>query len=142
MIIFGSGRKVISGSMRAVPQPCPSCGQMAMGQTVIQRYFHLFFIPTLPMGKDCVAHCGHCGRSMAMPVPPTASTPIWSFAGAGILAVIFGISIVSSAMQKASTRTADAAPQVNNAVGAPAAPAPPPPTTPTPARPTAKHKTH
>jgi hypothetical protein len=126
MIIFGSGRKAISGSTRAVPHPCPSCGQMALGQTVFQRYFHLFFIPTFPLGKDCVGHCGHCRRTMPMPVPPT-STPIWSFAGAGVLAVIFGLGVVSSAMQKASTKTAAAAPQLQNAAAvAPATPPPPP----------------
>ena len=47
MVIFGSGTKVLTEEV------CPSlccqhCGNAAVSACVVQRYFHIFWIPVLP----------------------------------------------------------------------------------------------
>jgi hypothetical protein len=98
-----------------------------MAAISMQSYFHLFFIPTLPMGKSASAHCGNCGNSMGVAVPPSVSTPLWSFAGAGIVGTIAAIGVVSSAVQQASTRSASAATDMPAATPATATTPPSPP---------------
>ena len=63
MIIFGTKTKSLG--TRPVALACDACGsgpQVLVGQ---QRYFHLYWLPTLPLGKSAVAICGHCKRATA-----------------------------------------------------------------------------
>jgi hypothetical protein len=101
MIIFGSGSKRVSGSEQRLPHYCPRCGQQALSQVDVQRYFHLFFIPTLPMARTSVTVCAHCRGQLQH--PSAKSAPLWAFSGAMALVAVFAVSVIGSVVHKAAS---------------------------------------
>lgn len=87
---------------------CPCC---AKDNTIYilpyQIYFHIFWVPTFPMGKDYTVYCNSCGKEFLPAYFPMTSrvrgqleTPKWTFlglliaAGFFILTVLFGLYII------------------------------------------------
>lgn len=66
--------------------PCSSC-QSTDSVVLIphQKYFHIFFIPIFPLGKEYEAHCKKCGATMPASLHQigdhSVKTPIWTFSG-------------------------------------------------------------
>ena len=59
-IIFGSRSK--NKVLGQVQYPCSRCGRMAFHTLVrSQRWFALYFIPIIPMGKTTTSRCNLCG---------------------------------------------------------------------------------
>ncbi|QWX84215.1 hypothetical protein H0I23_00765 [Cellulophaga sp. HaHaR_3_176] len=93
MIIFGTRSAHIE--TKQLPNiVCPKC--TTQGSTMIsiyRRHLHVFWIPTLPIGKTGTSHCQHCKQSLHANEMPTslereyknlktkAKGPIWQFSG-------------------------------------------------------------
>ena len=85
---------------------CEYCGaENSVYLNIFQRYFHIFWIPVLPLGKIGNTQCHHCKQVLEAKemsdeykaaykdLKSRAKTPIWTFAG---LAVIIVLAIVGS----------------------------------------------
>jgi hypothetical protein len=59
MIIFGWRSKVVPG-VQVVGASCPCCGGTTHHGFGAFRYFHLYWIPTVPFGKKVGLQCAHC----------------------------------------------------------------------------------
>ena len=59
-IIFGSRSK--NSVMGQIQYPCSRCGRMAY-HTIVRsrRWFTLYFLPVVPIGKSTTARCNLCG---------------------------------------------------------------------------------
>lgn len=99
MIVYGTRAKLIRSEY--VAGQCPNCGtNNSIYMSVFQRYAHIFWIPFFPVGKTGVSVCAHCKQTLnskIMPADPRFSydnlamqsqTPIWSYSGLGIVALI------------------------------------------------------
>ncbi|SMD42886.1 hypothetical protein SAMN00777080_1453 [Aquiflexum balticum DSM 16537] len=59
MIIFGS--KATQVASETINEKCASCGTPnSIQMTVFQKYAHVFWIPSFPMGKTSITQCSHC----------------------------------------------------------------------------------
>ena len=87
---------------------CPNCGaQNSTYLHVFQRYAHIFWIPLFPIGKTAVSQCSHCKQVLKLKeMPPAlvntyeqakaeAKTPVWTFSGLAVVAVIIIIGVIS-----------------------------------------------
>lgn len=98
MIIYGSR----SSQLRTqnIPGKCPSCQTENSTRLIgYQRYAHIFWIPLFPIGKIYLTECGHCKQALdkkditehfRIPFQDfknQLSTPLWTFAGLGLIAV-------------------------------------------------------
>jgi zinc-ribbon family len=92
-MIFGSKVKQLSNEARP-NLSCPHCnttGKMTVG--VVNKYFHVMFIPTFPTGKTGFSQCGHCKqileekdmpaniRSEVFNIKQDSKTPYWMYSG-------------------------------------------------------------
>src|SRR2546425_4821097 len=60
MIVFGSQRN--NTVMGQIQYPCSRCRRQAYHTLVrSRRWFTLFFIPVIPIGKTTISHCNLCG---------------------------------------------------------------------------------
>lgn len=89
---------------------CPSCGfQNSLQISVFQRYVHVFWIPTFPIGKTGYTQCVYCKQVMTQKEMPASlqmtykeaarctKTPIWMFSGL-ILAVLMVLATVMASV--------------------------------------------
>jgi len=58
MIIYGRGTKKLGTTVLAIL--CPRCGATSLTMTVIQHYFHIFWIPFFPAYRSSSLHCPRC----------------------------------------------------------------------------------
>jgi zinc-ribbon family len=64
MFIFGGGDSII-GSFHIPGTKCDYCSQEnTQVITIFGKYAHIFWIPIFPYGKDAMAECTHCKRTM------------------------------------------------------------------------------
>jgi hypothetical protein len=127
MIIVYGTRSHTSDTALAIP--CGNCQRPALVQSDWHRYFHIMFIPTFPVEKHRVVHCGACDNSYET----KASTPIWTFLGSVLLAacVVVGVGrqalrhLGASATSATITSAASAPPATPSSAPAASAPAPP-----------------
>lgn len=109
--------------------PCGNCRQPALVQSDWHRYFHIMFIPTFPVGKRRVIHCGACNNSYET----KASTALWTFIGSAILVTCALIGVgrqalkhynpeASAANLTAAAGTASASAAIPSASAAPSTP--------------------
>lgn len=87
LIFFGTG----SSNRPAIQTnyTCPACGRES--SIVIfphQRYFHIFWIPIFPIGKEYSKVCRGCGANFSgahLPITPQirnqVKTPLWTYFG-------------------------------------------------------------
>lgn len=115
MIIFGTSSTSRTGG--ALAQPCPHCGETEQVAIRRFRYFHLFFVPTLPVWSDKGAACNHCqltrwGKDASDALNAedgqSPSRPVWHYAGLAVLAALFTFITVFD-HGDAHVRAADAA---------------------------------
>jgi len=90
---------------------CPHCGEKGgIINSVFGRYVHIFWIPTIPIGKTGGAQCTKCNRTFKQKemnddlkrsyktMKSESRLPVWHFSGIAIIAVaILLISISSKA---------------------------------------------
>jgi hypothetical protein len=99
MIVYGSKATLLKSEF--ISEPCPNCNNNnSIQMSVYQRYAHIFWIPFFPIGKMGVSACSNCRQVLKdknMPASLKLSyqnlksqtrTPVWNFAGLGIVAVI------------------------------------------------------
>lgn len=59
MIFFGTKGRTIQGP-KVTTIHCPSCGNIEHETFGIQRYFHLYWIPTFPTSRTILVSCTNC----------------------------------------------------------------------------------
>jgi hypothetical protein len=114
MIIYGSKSKLLA--QQSLSEKCPSCGtQNSVAMHVFQRYAHVFWIPFFPTGKLGVSQCGHCKKTLRTKemspalkaeyenLQAQAKTPVWTFIGVALLAVLIVSIIVDENRKSAAT---------------------------------------
>ncbi|MEO0899760.1 MAG: hypothetical protein AAFY71_25335 [Bacteroidota bacterium] len=102
MIVYGTNATTI-GEGKVSHEVCPNCGaEDHIHVGVFSQYAHIYWIPLFPFRKKKVAKCTSCGYEMEkkeMPSPileaanqiaSQSKTPIWQFAGLGIIVLFFG----------------------------------------------------
>jgi hypothetical protein len=102
MIFYGTKATPV-GLYAAERLKCQNCGEENQLQfAVFARYFHLYWIPTIPLGKVAVSSCQHCQHAMEHKefkkdqqyqyayerIKAQTSTPKWHFAGLFLIAVL------------------------------------------------------
>ena len=106
MIVYGKKSKELASEL--LTSKCENCGtQHSIDMHVFQNYVHLFWIPFLPAGKTGISECAHCKQVLNLKEMPdllkesydclkaTTKTPIWTFAGIALVAVLMAIGIIS-----------------------------------------------
>ena len=106
MIIYGSRNKELA--KEHLVDKCSNCGtQNSIDLLVFQKYAHVFWIPFFPMGKTAVSQCDHCKQVLKLKEMPSplrtayenlkaqTKTPIWTFTGLALVAVLVTIGIIS-----------------------------------------------
>ena len=104
MIIYGT--KSTQLAKENIIEKCPNCGTSnSVEMYVFQKYAHIFWIPLFPTGKTAVSECSHCKQVLKqkeMPAPLKASfdnvkaqakTPIWTFSGLALIAILFSFGV-------------------------------------------------
>ncbi|TGE24127.1 hypothetical protein E5K00_02620 [Hymenobacter aquaticus] len=72
LFFFGLGQTRITTSPLAGVS-CAYCGTPdAVTATVFSRYFHVFWIPVIPLGKFSLTQCGHCKQVLEKKEMPAA----------------------------------------------------------------------
>lgn len=114
MIFYGTRATQILA--QAVDLPCPECGKSEQLALVIQKYVHIFWIPTFPLNKVKAVQCLHCkkasvGKDLSIvqqnlftTLKGRVRTPKWTFAGLLIIALLFAWGSVSGDREKAQTQ--------------------------------------
>ena len=125
MIIFGTRAKGLA-SNELGEIPCPSCGQPALTVHILQKYFHLFWIPTFPYKKSVATECAHCKQALVdkevpepirqemAPVMRSARTPITMYSGIMVIVALFGIGAMMSNVDQQNTKEYLAQPAVDD----------------------------
>jgi hypothetical protein len=122
MIIYGTNARKIA--QEVVADRCEKCGSDNTINLVIhQRYAHVFWIPSFPIGRITMSECSNCHNVLKKKeFPPTfshsldiakqkARTPVWTFAGAAIFVTVITWAIISNAMDKNESRDFAKAPK-------------------------------
>lgn len=107
MIVYGTRNKQLA--TEHLTEKCTHCGtQNSVEMHVFQKYAHIFWIPFFPMRKTGISQCNHCKQVLQLKeMPPSlkasyetvkaqTKTPLWTFAGAGLFAVLIVIGIISA----------------------------------------------
>jgi hypothetical protein len=115
VIIYGT--KSTQLAKETINEKCPNCGTSnSVDMYLFQKYFHVFWIPLFPTGKTAITECTHCKQVLKQkempaqlkasidPVKSQAKTPIWTFSGLALLAVLIAAIVISD--QKKSERNA------------------------------------
>ena len=109
-----------------IDSTCDNCNQSLQRVHVFQKYFHIFWIPTIPIGKQTVLVCMHCKkaihekemspqqRHLSVPKRSAAGTPAYMFTGLVLIACLIGWGKYSLSQERANTRTLIASPAVND----------------------------
>ena len=106
MVIYGT--KATQLAKETVTEKCQNCGtQNSIEIYVFQKYAHIFWIPLFPTGKTAVSECSHCKQVLKQKEMPAAlkasydnikvqsKTPIWTFSGLALLAVLISFGVYS-----------------------------------------------
>ena len=106
MIFFFGTRSSTLLTDKLTNTSCIYCNEQdTVYVTVTSGYFHIFWIPVFPTGKQYYSHCVHCKQTLTryqMPVTyqnglseisHRSKTPIWQFIGLMLIAIpiLFGI---------------------------------------------------
>ena len=104
MVVYGT--KATQLAKETVTEKCPNCGtQNSIEMYVFQKYAHVFWIPLFPTGKTAVSECSHCKQVLKQKEMPAAlkasydnvkaqsKTPIWTFSGLALLAVLISFGV-------------------------------------------------
>lgn len=100
MIIYGT--KAAKGKFIQTEIQCPFCGAThAVGVLPYHKYFHIYWIPLIPYGKEFVTACGKCGTAVpdhylgsegvSDEIKKQAKRPLWIYSGLAILAILIAV---------------------------------------------------
>jgi phage FluMu protein Com len=105
MIVYGTRSKLLAKEL--VTDKCPNCGtQNSTEIHIYQKWAHVFWIPFFPIGKAVASQCGHCQQvlkekemtssmqSITQDVKSKSKTPIWTFSGLALLAVLIVYGVI------------------------------------------------
>jgi len=124
MIIFGVSSSVRNGA--EIDGKCYHCDQPSLSSFRIFRYFHLFWLPVVPLGSSDGLTCGHCLNTICNSVlRPEAkqhiknvnkdtTRPLWHFIGTIAVIALITIGVVDSKNLEAQALQAAAQPQVGD----------------------------
>ncbi|TGE28358.1 hypothetical protein [Hymenobacter metallicola] len=72
LVFFGLGQtRITTTALSGVA--CAYCGTPeSLTATVFSRYFHLFWLPFIPLGKFSLTQCGHCKQVLEQKEMPAA----------------------------------------------------------------------
>ncbi|UAY52995.1 zinc-ribbon domain-containing protein [Ferruginibacter albus] len=105
--LFGTNKSKLKHKYFLKNCKCPVCGQLnTLDGSVTGRYFHLFFIPLFPAGKEKSAKCSHCNSTineksftpemkqefMIASAENPNKTPFWH--GCGCLAIVLLVLVI------------------------------------------------
>jgi hypothetical protein len=115
MIIYGTNSKLLI--TQQITETCPNCNtNNTMHISVYQKWAHIFWIPTFPIGKAGGSYCESCNQVLKpknMPadirlnydnIKAQSSLPIWTFSGIGVI-VLIAIAVFIFNKQKAQKVT-------------------------------------
>lgn len=108
MIIYGT-KAVHLKTAKSNLGICPSCSTKgSLSISIYRKHFHIFWIPTFPIGKKGVSECSHCKKVMTMKEMPDSikleyqnlkaqtKGPIWQFSGLALIFIlVLGITFIS-----------------------------------------------
>src|SRR6201995_1811422 len=110
MIIWGTN--TVLRRTEFIVDACPNCGHInSVEINIFQKYFHLFYIPTIPPDKSGWSKCDNCeevlstsqmrGAFLSAYVQILKSTgyPLWMFSGTGIAVFAIVWATFASAQQ-------------------------------------------
>lgn len=96
MIIYGASNKTLAGYVLA--DKCSNCSQQGCVELyVLQRFFHVFFVPVFAAGKTAGSQCKNCKQKLKLRQMPESyknefhslkgqsRTPVWMYTGLGIV---------------------------------------------------------
>jgi hypothetical protein len=63
MILFGIRERTLRGPAYD-GMACPQCSSSRFDTHGRQRYFHLYWVPTIPLSRSLVAECARCGHTL------------------------------------------------------------------------------
>ena len=95
MIIFGTRGKTIAGSHRR-GIACTACGKDEHSAYGNLRYFHLFFVPMFPIGREPVLQCLNCRKTLVggeIPEPARGEVARQVFTGKRAAPMFIGTAI-------------------------------------------------
>jgi hypothetical protein len=106
MIIFGT--RATHLRTQNISGQCKSCNTSNNLQlSVFQKYVHIFWIPTFPIGREYVTKCNFCGNTLTnggeiqyahkiayAEIKYHLKTPIWMFTGVALMAALLIYSII------------------------------------------------
>ncbi|MEP6675942.1 MAG: zinc-ribbon domain-containing protein [Ferruginibacter sp.] len=110
MIVYGIKAKELL--KETLLDKCPNCGtQNSVDLYIFQRYFHIFWLPVIPVGKTAVSQCSNCKQTLKLKEMPEAlklsydnvktktKTPVWMFSGLALILVIIIVGISEARMK-------------------------------------------
>ncbi len=107
MLILGVRGKVLTPERLSIHDSCPRCAKQGLRATVVQRYFHIWWIPFVPYAKRVLFACELCGmettdEDRAETIEEATSrlrkqvgTPFYMFAGLALVLVGFAFLVAS-----------------------------------------------
>jgi hypothetical protein len=125
MIIYGT--KAAKLAKEHVMDKCQHCGQSnSIDIYLYQRYAHVFWIPFFPLAKTGISQCSHCQQALKgneMPDNLRSSydsmkqqykTPIWMFAGLGLIGLLFVFGSIMASNNDKENKAFIAAPKAGD----------------------------
>ena len=124
MIIFGVSSSERPGA--ALTDRCPHCGQRALAGYWRFRYFHLFWLPVIPLGSAVSVACEHCHLAMekadlepaqkdrALQGCRDLKRPRWHFIGTALIAGMIAMNAFDDARLEEKSLAAAAEPRVGD----------------------------
>lgn len=124
MIIFGISSSERAGT--ALTDRCPHCGERNLVGSRRFRYFHLFWLPVIPLGSAVAVTCEHCQLAMekadlepaqkdrAVQGCRDLKRPRWHFIGTLVVAGLIGMNMHDDARLEEKALAAAAEPHVGD----------------------------
>ncbi len=126
-MIFGQNSKQLKQD--SLIDVCSNCKKIAkIDIHVIQKYAHVFWIPTFPMEKLAISHCNNCGftfkthqmppsiKAIAYKLEKESKTPIELWTGLGIFGFIFVLGFFQAALRILKSQNNLNDPKINDVV--------------------------
>jgi predicted RNA-binding Zn-ribbon protein involved in translation (DUF1610 family) len=100
MLIWGTRAKLLLSKL--ILFKCANCGEQNQLFCIFQKYLHLFWIPTIPFGKETILECQNCKKVLekhefsaelktALNLENTTpSAPFWMYSGLALI-VFFSV---------------------------------------------------
>ena len=97
MIFFGTKAKIVPGDIVS-GMPCPNCQHTEFRSFGLQKYFHLYWIPTFPTGRTVGLECTNCKHALVdadMPMQVEGQVREKVFAGRSSIPMFTGSILIA-----------------------------------------------